>query len=126
MVYTPEEQKMLDSILTAFDSYISGHELFDLVYSEKFGYVWLHVEECGSGMSVIHTVDKLLEVLFDEVADDVRCASGAEHFTGGLTEGERAETRRRLTQILNTIGPDAGFYLGCMDRYLNALSKEPS
>lgn len=120
MIYTADQKKTMDSILTAFDSAIRGHDFFDILYCEKFGYVWLHIEpaEGCESVAVIKTADQLLRVLFNEIADEVRDSSGQEHMSLALMEGEEAETCYRVTEILKTMGPDASFAYPILDDFL--------
>lgn len=69
MIYSPDEKQRMDNILEAFHDYISNHTFFDIVYSDKIGYFRIQVHDPdGEGLMVIHSVDKLLDVLFNEVS----------------------------------------------------------
>ncbi len=118
MLYAKEEKRMLDNIVTAFDDYIQAQDFFDLLYSKKLGYVWLHVEESDEGMTVIRTVDKLLDALFTAVILDVHNSQHRENDCFHLTEEELCEVRQRLTQILQATGPDADFCFNFLDAFL--------
>jgi len=45
MVYSKERGQMIDRIFKAFQHYIQEQNYFDIVYSEKIGYVWLLVDQ---------------------------------------------------------------------------------
>lgn len=45
MIYTPEEKAKMDTLLAAFQSYVDQMEDYDVVYSEKAGYILLSIGE---------------------------------------------------------------------------------
>lgn len=117
MVYPADEKKKLDNILAAFDNYIRTHSYFDIVYSGKIGYVQIQLEE--EELTVIRSVQKLLDVLFNEIINDVRFDGGAgEHDSSALSEDDAEEARRRITEILAAMGPDGDDYLEFLEEYL--------
>ena len=94
----------LDTILKAFDDYIREHDFFDIVYSEKIGYVKLQVPHPDNEVpAVMNTPETLLDALFNEIINDVVFSPDnpqQEHSDPALTEYEEAESRRRITAIL--------------------------
>ena len=122
MLYTEDMKKKLDAILKAFESYIDGQDYFDIVYSRKIGYTWIVVDPpSGAGAERLDTPEKMLAVLFNEVINDV--INDPEnpahaHDAPPLTEWEEAESRRRLTAILETIEDGAAEYLRYLDAYI--------
>lgn len=68
MVYTKSEKRRLERILGAFQDYIRGQSYFDIVYSEKAGYLRISAEDPEGGTVIqIGSSRKLLDVLVDEV-----------------------------------------------------------
>ena len=122
MIYTTEQKKKLDAILKAFESYIDGQDYFDIVYSKKIGYTWIVVDPpSGAGAERLDTPEKMLDVLFNEVINDViNDPENPAHALDAppLTEWEEAESRRRLTAILETIEDSAAEYLRYLDAYI--------
>lgn len=123
MIYTTDEKQKLDTILAAFHSYIQAHTEFDILYSEKIGYVRMSVEapEEAEGLIVIGSAEELLDVLFNEVTNDVLLASGGKQYDSPeLSEDDAEEVRRRIAEIVRTIGSeaDADEYLDLLDEYL--------
>lgn len=64
----------IDGILKAFGNYIRGHDDFDIVYSEKLGYVSLQMQHLSGRApevlnipKVLNTPKALLDVLFNEI-----------------------------------------------------------
>ena len=107
MTYTTEEKRTLDKILNAFGDYIREQDFFDIVYSEKVGYVRILArnlaDECPEWMD---TPERLLGSLFNDIINDVIFSPDNpkqehEHLT--LTEYEETECRRRITAILKTM-----------------------
>ena len=57
----------LDAILKVFDDYIREHDFFDIVYSEKIGYVKLQVPHPDNEVpAIMDTPETLLDALFNE------------------------------------------------------------
>lgn len=44
MIYTPAEKEKLDKVFAAFQGYIQQHTCFDILYSDKIGYIQLLTE----------------------------------------------------------------------------------
>ena len=122
MIYTTEQKKKLDAILKAFESYIDGQDYFDIVYSKKIGYTWIVVDPPGgAGAEQLDTPEKMLDVLFNQVINDViNSPENTTHIPDArtLTEWEEAESRRQLTAILETIEDGRAEYLNYLDTYI--------
>ena len=113
----------LDAILKAFEDYIRVHDCFDIVYSEKIGYVKLQVPHPDNEVPVVmNTPEALLDALFNEIINDVVFSPDnpqQEHDDQTLTEYEEAESRRRIMAILETMqGDDKARYLDFLDTYI--------
>ena len=105
----------LDAILDAFGDYIRAHDSFDIVYSEKIGYVKFQVPHPDNEVpAVMDTPETLLDALFNEIINDVVFSPDnpqKEHSDPTLTEYEEAESRRRIVTILETMqGGDKARY----------------
>lgn len=125
MTYTIEEKRVLDNILKAFGDYIRGQDFFDIVYSEKIGYVRILVHNLeDEAVELLDTPERLLDSLFNDIVNDVIFSSNNphqehEHLT--LTEYEESESRRRITAILETIeGEEQARYFDFLDTYIKA------
>lgn len=119
----------LNLILRAFGEYIRGRDDFDIVYSEKIGYIGIQMSCPGDGEpevlnmpEILNTPEAMLDVLFNEIINDVMFSPDnprQEHYGSTLTEYEETESRRRITAILETIeGEDKNRYLAFLDRYI--------
>ena len=119
MIYATEEKRELDSILAAFGDYIRAHSYFDIVYSEKIGYIQIRLEE--EELVVIRSADELLELLFSEVVNDVLFGGDAgECESSELSEKDAEEVRRRIAELLSAAGSGADGYLKFLNEYLEA------
>ncbi len=125
MIYTDEVRKELDSILKAFGKYIDSQSYFDILYSKKAGYLWIVVDPPGgAGAEQLDTPEDMLDLLFNEIINDV--ISSPENKTHipesrTLTEWEEAESRRRITAILEQI--EDGEYLEYLNEYLQSYQE---
>lgn len=119
----------LDAILKAFGDYIREQDFFDIVYSEKVGYVRILVHNLGDECAeLLDTPETLLDSLFNDIINDVIFSPDNpqrehEHLT--LSEYEETESRRRITAILETMeGEDKTRYLNFLDTYIKAYQED--
>ena len=122
MMYTEDVRKKLDMILKAFEDYIDGQDYFDIVYSKKIGYVMILAQNPGeAGAEALDTPEKMLDVLFNEIINDVIASpKNTTHIpdSNTLTEYEKTESRRRIVAILETVEDGRDDYLKFLDSYL--------
>ena len=122
MIYTEAIKKELDTILKAFEGYIQNQNYFDIVYSEKIGYVWLIIDPPGAaGAELLDTPEKMLDALFNDIISEViNAPENTTHIPDvlTLTKSEETESRRRLTAILETIEDGKAKYLKYLDTYI--------
>ena len=76
MVYTPEEKRKMENVLQAFAQYTASSPDFDMVYSEKVGYVRMITAECADAIYfVMEDFESLVDMFcMDIVADAVQIA----------------------------------------------------
>lgn len=97
----------LDLIYTAFSDYIKEQVYFDILYSEKVGYLQIVTGDLDSiAPEVLDTPEKMLRCLFHNIICDVIFSS--DNFGNGqeepsLTPYVDIESRRRITAILETM-----------------------
>ena len=122
MIYTKAIKKELDTILKAFEGYIQNQNYFDIVYSEKIGYIWLIIYPPGAaGAELLDTPEKMLDALFNDIINEViNSPENTTHIpdTLKLTKYEEKESRRRITTILETIADGRDKYLDYLNSYL--------
>ena len=119
--YTEEEKHRIDNILKAFADFIRGQDYFDIVYSEKLGYVQLLTgPEETEPVTVLPTAEDVIETLFYEVTTEVVYDPNNRRPDPDalkLSEEEETESRRRLTQIVNRMEEDRDHWIAYMDAY---------
>ena len=123
MIYTTEEKQKLDNILTAFHSYIEEHPVFDILYSKKIGYIRVQVDNPDDeGVTVIRSVDTLLDVLYNEIIDDIIFDGERERqsISPELTDDEMEEVRQRIMEMIQAVRPaeDTEYCADFLDEYL--------
>ena len=114
-------KRKMDAILKAFKDYIDNQDYFDIVYSEKIGYVWIVVDDPGAaGAELLDTPEAMLDNLFNDIINDVIAPRSTTHLDEDhtLTESEEAECRRRITAILETVEGGGAEYLEYLDEYI--------
>ena len=117
--YTEEEKHRIDNILKAFADFIRGQDYFDIVYSEKLGYVQLLTgPEETEPVTVLPTAEDVIETLFYEVTTEVIYdPDNRRPDHDALSEEEETESRRRLTQIVDRMEEDRDHWIAYMDAY---------
>lgn len=118
-------KEKLDAIFKAFESYIKEQDYFDIVYSEKFGYLRISVD--NEEVDQFTAPEEMLAHLCYDVISEVVFSPDnpqKEHDGFILTDYEKAESRRRLTAILETIeSEDKARYLAGIEAYLTEYQK---
>ena len=124
MNYTPAEKNRMDALLNTFSEYIQNSKHFELVYSNKLGFLTFAIHE-GRPLAFdwIDDFDGLLDVLFSEILSDVRDLQlQGEHEHCGAFPVEINETRRRIESFLLQIdNPEERAY--CLDAMKNFLAE---
>ena len=124
MFYSAEEKSRMDYLFATFGDYIRGNKTFDIVYSEKLGYLSIdihkgEIEEVGQ----LEDFDALLEEMFFEISNDVRSLKMiGYHDDIDLFPEEIVEVRRRVVPILNTMTQDREYCLAALDYYLEHVN----
>jgi hypothetical protein len=126
MVYTAEEKSRMDYLFTTFGDYIRGNKEFDIVYSEKLGYLSLVINR-KSGIiedaSPMKDFDALLEEMFLQISNNVRdLKMVGYHDDIDLFPEEIVELRCRVEPILNTMTQDREYCLAKLDYYLEHVN----
>ena len=125
-------KQKLDAILKAFEGYIESQDVFDIVYSKKYGYLWIFPEDDIA--EILDTPERMLERLcFDLIGEVVFSPKNPDvHYSFDLTEYDKTEARRRLMEILSKIEPEekAAKLVDCylekyQHRYTFDWGKEP-
>ena len=83
MIYSEVERKEIEHVYGVFKDYIHASKFLDFVWSEKLGYLLLHIDPTENTIEedqIITSADELCAELFNEVATDVFQEAKREHF----------------------------------------------
>ncbi len=117
MVYTESEKRKLDNILNAFSDFIREQNYFDIVYSEKLGYIRILVRDYYlETPQTLATVQEMLETLCYEIVADAVFAP--DNKQNRLTAEAETKIERRLTEIVRRMGEDKDCCLDYIDNYM--------
>lgn len=120
--YTEAEKHRIDNILKAFADFIREQDYFDILYSEKLGYVQLYTKQNETEpVTVLKTAKEVADTLFYEVTSEVVYDPNnqrPEHDTLKLSAYEEAESRRRLMEIVGAMEEDRDHWTAYIDTYL--------
>ena len=98
MVYTKKEKAEIERVREVFAEHIRQSPYYDLLWSDKVGYVWLSIEvkylHVDTGRRIESAAD-LCEILLNDTADDVLEMTGNEHAPDNADPLEVAEIKRR-------------------------------
>lgn len=126
MIYVAEEKSRMDYLLATFGDYIRSNKEFDIVYSEKLGYLSLVINTKHGiieDVSPLKDFDALLEEMFLQISNDVRALKMVGyHDDIDLFPEEIVETRRRVEPILNTMSQDREYCFAKLDYYLEHVN----
>lgn len=123
MPHIPIEHQSLDAIYKAFMPYIRGQNYFDIVYSDKLGYLRILINSPEEGVTILDMPEKMLEYLCSDVINDVVYSLDNPKRSDNdlvLTEYEKAESRRRLSTIFETLESNHDLCAALANRYINA------
>ena len=126
MVYTAEEKSRMDYLLATFGDYIRGNKEFDIVYSEKLGYLSLVINTKHGiieDVSPMKDFDALIKEMFFQISNDVLALKMVGyHDDIELFPEEIVEVHRRVEHILNTMTQDREYCLAKLDYYLEHVN----
>lgn len=127
MIYTTEAFNQMQEILRVFQEYISASPFFEILYSDKKGYIFLRIEQgCLEEPEELADPKELFETLLFEITSDVRdlflCG---EHKTNDLFPEEITESRKRILPYIEKM-PEAlqPYYTGLMEDYLQKCGED--
>ena len=104
--YTQKQKSQIEKVRTVFSGYIQNSPYIDLLWSEKLGYLLLHIDPTKNTIEedqIITSADELCAELFNEVATDVFQEAKREHFYPDADDDEIAEIRRRWQPYLDLL-----------------------
>ena len=124
MFYSAEEKSRMDYLFATFGDYIRGNKTFDIVYSDKLGYLTIDIQrEEIETAEQLEDYDALLKELFFQISSDVRALKMiGYHDDIDLFPEEIVEVHRRAVPILNTMTQDREYCLAALDYYLEHVN----
>ena len=99
MVYTQEEKANMDLLVSAFQSYLDTKENYDLLYSKKAGYLWIHFHSGKDDLCFqVRSYNELLRSIIGEYLLD------EEQRVGHYLKRDYDHVRRLLLPRLEGLG----------------------
>ena len=106
MIYTETEKKELDKVRTVFDEHLRHCPDYEVLWSDKVGYVWLAVGleplYVDTGRR-IESVEDLCRECLESIATDVLYLTDNDHGLENADPLERAEIRRRWEPFIEQL-----------------------
>ena len=117
MYYAPKDTHRMHAILSTFREYLDVHEDFDILYSQKYGFVKITVDSYFDNPIVqIDSPEQMMTILFDAFADTCFQHSGSDSIFP--TTKNILILRRKLSSILSAIPDDSSYYFSFLDDYI--------
>ena len=111
MLYTEKEKNEIERVRKVFEKHIQQMTAYDLVWSDKVGYVWLTIGVnpvyVDTGIRIESAADLCCKCL-DDVAMDVLYMTGNDHALEAADPLELAEIKRRWESYINQL-PDYAY-----------------
>ena len=106
MLYTENEKNEIERVRKVFEKHIRQMTAYDLVWSDKVGYVWLAISldpvYVDAGNWIESAADLCLKCL-DDVALDVLDMTGNDHDIENADPLELAEIKRRWKSYIDQL-----------------------
>ncbi len=106
--YDPSVKEGIERVMSVFSDYIKTTPYFDIVWSDKVGYIYISIENCRGMVGdmdciVLDDPEELLDKLLNEMAVDIMEESGHTLSPVEASALERAEVERRLSAYLDQL-----------------------
>ena len=98
MIYTKQEKQKLERVIAVFAERLKESDAFDLVWSDKVGYVLLDISPDYDYVDTarrVDTAEELCKLMLEDTALDVLLLTENEHSMETADPLERAEILRR-------------------------------
>ena len=118
MIYSPEEKQRMDAVYHAFHDYIAAHRHYDILYSEKAGYLRVITgENCDEIFFRIKGLEDMLKMFVDDHLQD------EENRTNSNLRMDHDRVRTQLIPIFSKLGPDADYALQVMEQQIESQKR---
>lgn len=106
--YDPSVKEGIERVMSVFSDYIKTTPYFDIVWSDKVGYIYISIENCRGTVGdmdciVLDDPEELLDKLLNEMAVDIMEEGGHTLSPVEASALERAEVERRLSAYLDQL-----------------------
>ena len=106
--YDPSVKEAIERVMSVFSDYIKTTPYFDIVWSDKVGYIYISIENCRGTVGdmdciVLDEPEELLDKLLNEMAVDIMEEGGHTLSPVEASALERAEVVRRLNVYLEQL-----------------------
>ena len=107
-IYTPETKSAIDSVIAVFQDYIKTCPYFEVLWSDKVGYIYLNIDTTSGRVGdmvvdLIESAEALLDHLLYEFAVDTMEEGGHTVDPTEASKIERAEIERRLAPFMEQL-----------------------
>lgn len=107
-IYAPETKTAIDKVIAVFQDYIKTCPYFDVLRSDKVGYIYLNIDTASGrigdmGVVLIESAEELLDHILYEFAVDKMEEGGHTVDPTEASKIERAEIERRLAPFMERL-----------------------
>lgn len=107
-IYDADVKTAIERVIHVFSDYIKATPYFDLLWSDKVGYIYMSIEDCRGTVGdmdcvVIESAEELLDKMLYEMATDIMEESGHELSPTEASALEREGVELRLNQYLDQL-----------------------
>lgn len=107
-IYSPETKAAIDRVIAVFQNYIKTCPYFEVLWSDKVGYIYLNIDTASGrvgdmGVVQIESAEELLDHLIYEFAVDTMEEGGHTVDPTEASKIERAEIERRLAPFMEQL-----------------------
>ena len=107
-IYAPETKAAIDRVIAVFQDYIKTCPYFEVLWSDKVGYIYLDIDTASGrvadmGVVLIESAEELLDHLLYEFAVDTMEEGGHTVDPTEASKIERAEIERRLAPFMEQL-----------------------
>ena len=107
-IYAPETKAAIDKVIAVFQDYIKTCPYFEVLWSDKVGYIYLDIDTVSGrvadiGVVLIDSAEELLDHLIYDFAVDTMEEGGHTVDPTEASKIERAEIERRLAPFMEQL-----------------------
>ena len=107
-IYAPETKTAIDKVIAVFQDNIKTCPYFDVLWSDKVGYIYLNIDTASGrisdmGVVLIESAEELLDHILYEFAVDKMEEGGHTVDPTEASKIERAEIERRLAPFMERL-----------------------